>query len=150
MGKEYNDKLEQDLKPIDRSKIIYSSSVPTPSLNQSALKRKRVSSITGGHAGGTLNLSHSVSSLRSSTGSTITPKRSRGTLEESNKSDPPLKLSFKVQMAKGRLDLQVLQAVDVEKYKSDEDIAAARADALSKIAEPLVQEVLRSELPSVR
>jgi len=70
-------------------------------------------------------------------------------LEQPTKPEPPPKLSFKVEMAKARLELRAIQAVDIDRYSSVSGLALVRAKTLVEIAEPLVDKVLKSDVPSV-
>lgn len=148
LGREYNEKLERELLLIDRSALIYASR-DTEMNNSASLKRKRRSSdYTNGvniPASSPENDTEISPKLR-----TVNAKRSRVSLEQPAATpEPPLKLSFKVEMAKARLDLRVLQAVDLDNFPDPTKRAAAQAKMLVEIADPLVDKILISDVPSV-
>ncbi|KAG8784450.1 hypothetical protein FRC15_003246 [Serendipita sp. 397] len=143
LGEEYNEKLEKDLKTIDRTTMIYSQ--PPGNTNDPAapnLKRKRQSSV---HTNG---LPSSGLSEEPKSPSSVVLKRSRASIEQPQRTGSPLRISFKVQMAKARLDLKVVQAVDIEKLPNEKALSAARANALATIAQPLIDAVLKTDIPS--
>lgn len=150
LGREYNEKLERELLPVDRSSLVYAQSrdVEMVSSNSSSLKRKRQpSAITNGVSSSASSPEHGTEDISSSRALPL--KRSRTSLEQTGISGPPLKLSFKVEMAKARLDLRVIQAVDIAGYPTASELAFARARTLMEIAEPLIEKVLKSDVPSV-
>ena len=150
LGREYNEKLERELLPIDRSALVYGQARDvemTPS-NSTSLKRKRQpSTITNGLSSSTSFPEHGSEDLSSSRALHL--KRSRTSLEQPSIAETPLKLSFKVEIAKARLDLRVVQAVDIDNFPRASELAFARARTLVDIAEPLIDKVLKSDVPSV-
>jgi hypothetical protein len=149
LGREYNEKLERELLPIDRSTLLYGQAHDvemTPS-NSTSLKRKRQPTITNGLSSSTSYPEHGSEDLSSSRALHL--KRSRTTLEQPSIAQTPLKLSFKVEIAKARLDLRVVQAVDIDSFPRASELAFARARTLVGIAEPLIEKVLKSDVPSV-
>jgi hypothetical protein len=145
LAREYNSKLEQELQPLERV-IIEATSSPVPV----TLKRKRMSTDAS-------NGQEDPSSMEEdgSTNGVTLPvppngsKRTRGTLEQPHRPESPFKVSFKVQMAKARLDLKVIQAVDVDSFKNDRDLIKARAEYLAQLARPLLDAVLNTDVPTV-
>lgn len=149
LGREYNEKLERELLPIDRSSFIYGQSADAEMIpsTSTSLKRKRVSSTNvNGLPESTSSAEHNSEDVLDARAPHL--KRSR-TLEQPTKPEPPPKLSFKVEMAKARLELRAIQAVDIDRYSSVSELALVRAKTLVEIAEPLVDKVLKSDVPSV-
>ncbi|KIM28974.1 hypothetical protein M408DRAFT_126106 [Serendipita vermifera MAFF 305830] len=146
LGREYNEKLERELLPIDRSALIYGAR-DTEMNNSTSLKRKRKPTVnTNGVSTSTSSPENGSEDLPSPRG--VNPKRSRTTLDPPPATpEPPLKLSFKVEMAKARLDLRVLQAVDLDGFPDPQLRAIAQAKILVEIAEPLVDKILKSDVP---
>jgi hypothetical protein len=150
LGREYNEKLERELLPIDRSTLLYGQArdVEMKPPNSISLKRKRQpSTIANGLSSSTSSPEHGSEDLSGSRALHI--KRSRTSLEQPSIAQTPLKLSFKVEIAKARLDLRVVQAVDIGSFPRASELAFARARTLVDIAEPLIENVLKSDVPSV-
>ena len=148
LGREFNAKLEKELLSIDRSSLRYSTPTDasaTP-VTVSNLKRKRRSS---SHTNGIISASTSTIFGQPASPKAVAPKRSRTTIENIARPASPVRMSFKVQMAKARMDLKVVQAVDLEKYSGEDELAAARAKVLSALAQPLIETVLKASIPSV-
>ena len=146
LGREYNEKLERELLPIDRSSLIYGAR-DTEMSSSTSLKRKRKSSA---NINGTSTSTSSPENGTEELPRSVHLKRSRVALDPPPSTpEPPLKLSFKVEMAKARIDLRVLQAVDIDAFPDPSERAAAQARTLVEIAEPLLDKILKSDVPSV-
>lgn len=147
LGREFNAKLEKELISVDRSSLRYSApaNISSTPIVASNLKRKRQSST---YTNGVATSSTSAFVGQPTSPSTAAPKRSRITIEKIARPASPVRMSFKVQMAKARLDLKVVQAVDLEKYSGEDELAAARAKVLSALAQPLIETVLKASIPS--
>lgn len=145
LGREYNAKLERELASIDRTSLIYAPSAngEAKASHTPSLKRKRRPSSSSG----VLHGSESEQE-KSRKDASLSVKRSH-TSPEQERSKAPSKASFRVQMAKARLDLRVLQAVDIATFSNEEERDAARALELVKISEPLLQELIASEVIQV-
>jgi hypothetical protein len=76
-------------------------------------------------------------------------KRSRLTLESLEKPSTPTKLSFRVQMAKARFDLEILKGSDITEDTTEEQLRASKANTLVKIANPVFDNILLSSSPDV-
>jgi hypothetical protein len=143
LGKEYNAKLERELATIDRTSLIYAPPANGEASHTPSLKRKRRPS----SASGVLHGSESEQE-KSRKDASLSLKRSHPSPEQ-DRSKVPSKASFRVQMAKARLDLRVLQAVDIATFSNEEERDAARASELVKISEPLLRELIASEVIQV-
>jgi hypothetical protein len=145
LGKEYNAKLEHELASIDRTSLIYAppANGEANTSHSPSLKRKRRPSSSSGVLRGSESEQE-----KSRKDASLSLKRSR-TSPEQDRSKALSKVSFKVQMAKARLDLRVLQAVDIATFSNEEERDAARALELVEIAEPLLRELISSEVVQV-
>lgn len=155
LGKEYNSKLEQDLLPIDRSSLIYAAPArdQLPPFNpNSLLKRKRSpSNLPQNHPKAPVlpgMVDWPFKSNRSGEDEVL--KKSRMTIEEISKPERLKKLPFKVEMAKARFDLQVLQSVEVDRYPSEAELLKAKARKLAEIASPIFETIVQTSSPTVR
>ncbi|KAG8818400.1 hypothetical protein FRC17_010852, partial [Serendipita sp. 399] len=143
LGEAYNKKLEKDLKSIDRTTAIYQPSRPPSEAPPPNLKRKRQSSV---QTNGLTHVAYPWDEPRSP--DPVVLKRSRASIERPVRTGSPLRISFKVQMAKARLDLKVVQAVDIEKMPDERTLTTARANVLANLAQPLIDAVIKSSVPS--
>ena len=76
-------------------------------------------------------------------------KRSRLTLEDLKKPFSPANISFRVQMAKARFDLEVLKASEITEDTTEKQLWSSKANALVKIAKAVFDNVLSSSSPDV-
>ena len=76
-------------------------------------------------------------------------KRSRLTLEDLTKPFSPANISFRVQMAKARFDLEVLKASEITEDTTEKQLWTSKANSLVKIAKAVFDNVLSSSSPDV-
>lgn len=76
-------------------------------------------------------------------------KRSRLTLEDLKKPSAPTNISFRVQMAKARFDLEILKASEITEGTTEEQLRTSKANALIKIANTVFDNILSSSSPDV-
>lgn len=85
-----------------------------------------------------------VSGGRNENGEAI--KRPRPTLEDLKKPSLPTNLSFRVQMAKARFDLEILKASEITEATTEKQLWTSKANALVKLAKAVFDNVLSSAL----
>jgi len=88
-----------------------------------------------------------VSSGRNENGEAM--KRSRLTLEDLKKPFVPANISFRVQMAKARFDMEILKASEITEDTTEKQLWTSKANALVKIAKAVFDSVLASSSPDV-
>lgn len=109
----------------------------TSDLDMILKMRPTVTKKTSGH----------ISSGKTETGEAV--KRSRLSLEDPKKPSAPANVSFRVQMAKARFDLEILKASEITEDTTENQLWVSKANILVKIANTVFTNILSSPSPDV-
>lgn len=150
LGREFNDILEKELAPIDRSMEIYSAEpIRPPNVLRSNLKRKRSSNTTLSTIPQPVNSSTVLQSRNASATLHLVPQKRSKMEVERLLSAIPSKAAFKVQVAKARLELLILQKMDSMDFAREDDRISAKARAVTEVATATLEQTLQTTIGEV-
>lgn len=165
MATAFDVELVQNLSGIDRSHLVFRNSPKAmlpPFQSEPALQRVTPPLLKRKHSALESDTSDldmilktatkekangHISSGRNETGEAV--KRSRLSLEDPKKPSAPTNISFRVQMAKARFELEIIKASEITEYTTEKQLWASRANALVQIANTVFDNILSSSSPDV-